>query len=54
MPFGQLDAARGKGGSGLGLAIAERFADASGGMLELDAAPGGGLLARLVLPRPGA
>jgi hypothetical protein len=54
MPFGQLDAARGKGGSGLGLAIAERFADASGGTLELDAASEGGLLARLVLPRPGA
>jgi signal transduction histidine kinase len=50
-PFSQLDAARGKGGSGLGLAIAARFAEASGGRLELDDAPGGGLLARLVLPR---
>jgi signal transduction histidine kinase len=54
MPFGQLDAARGKGGSGLGLAIAERFAEASGGVLGLDAAPGGGLVVRIVLPRPVA
>ncbi len=50
-PFSQLDASRGKGGSGLGLAIAARFAEASGGALTLDASPGGGLLARLVLPR---
>lgn len=50
-PFSQLDASRGKGGSGLGLAIAARFAEASGGTLELDATPGGGLLARLMLPR---
>lgn len=54
MPFGQLDAARGRGGSGLGLAIAERFTEASGGTFELDASPEGGLLARMVLPRPGA
>jgi signal transduction histidine kinase len=53
-PFLQLDAARGRGGSGLGLAIAARFAEASGGTLDLDDAPGGGLLARMVLPRPGA
>jgi signal transduction histidine kinase len=51
-PFGQLDVARRKGGSGLGLAIAARFAEASGGSLELDAAPTGGLLARMALPRP--
>lgn len=50
-PFGQLDQARGKGGSGLGLAIAARFAEASGGTLELDTAVTGGLLARMVLPR---
>lgn len=50
-PFGQLDAARRKGGSGLGLAIAARFAEASGGLLELDTPPRGGLLVRMVLPR---
>jgi signal transduction histidine kinase len=54
VPFGQLDPARGKGGSGLGLAIAARFAEASGGLLELDTAPQGGLLARIVLPRQQA
>lgn len=53
-PFVQLDPARGRGGSGLGLAIAQRFAQASGGHLDLDQAPEGGLLARLVLPRSGA
>jgi len=51
-PFTQLDAARGKGGSGLGLAIAARFAEASGGTLELEAATEGGVVARLSLPRP--
>jgi signal transduction histidine kinase len=51
-PFVQLDAARGRGGSGLGLAIAARFAEASGGALELDRGEGGGLVARLRLPRP--
>jgi signal transduction histidine kinase len=50
-PVGQLDAARGKGGSGLGLAIAARFAEASGGALDLDTATGGGLLTRMILPR---
>lgn len=54
MPFGQLDAARGKGGSGLGLAIVERFAEASGGRVELGSAPEGGLVARLALPRQGS
>lgn len=53
-PFVQLDAARGRGGSGLGLAIAFRFAEASGGSMMLGAAPEGGLLARMVLPRMGA
>lgn len=47
----QLDAARGRGGSGLGLAIAARFAEASGGRLELAEATEGGLLARMTLPR---
>lgn len=50
-PFVQLDPARGRGGCGLGLAIVARFAEASGGGLDLDGAPGGGLLVRLVLPR---
>ena len=50
-PFVQLDGSRGRGGSGLGLAIAARFAEASGGSLALDAAPGGGLLVRISLPR---
>jgi signal transduction histidine kinase len=50
-PFGQLDAARRKGGSGLGLAIAARFAEASGGWLDLDDAEGAGLLVRMTLPR---
>ncbi len=50
-PFVQLDPARGRGGSGLGLAIATRFAEASGGALALEERPGGGLLARMVLPR---
>lgn len=51
-PFTQLDAARSRGGSGLGLAIAQRFAEASGGTLELGTASAtGGLCARLTLPR---
>lgn len=50
-PFVQLDPARGGSGVGLGLAIAHRFAQASQGRLELAEAPGGGLLARLLLPR---
>lgn len=54
-PFVQLDAARGAGGSGLGLAIAQRFAEASGGTLQLETAlAAGGLCARLTLPRPCA
>lgn len=50
-PFVQLDPARSGSGVGLGLAIAQRFAQASRGSLELREAAGGGLLARLVLPR---
>ena len=41
---------RRKGGTGLGLAIAERIVTAHGGRLELENRPGGGLLARVVLP----
>jgi hypothetical protein len=50
-PFVQLDPSRGLGGVGLGLAITARFAEASGGAMELDEAPGGGLVARIILPR---
>lgn len=50
-PFMQLDPTRQGGGSGLGLAIAARFAEASGGRLELADAAGQGLLVRVVLPR---
>ena len=50
-PFGQLDVTRRKGGSGLGLAIAARFAEASGGSLELNGASGSGLRVRMTLPR---
>lgn len=51
-PFTQLDPSRGRGGSGLGLAIAQRFAEASGGTLDLGTASvEGGLCARLTLPR---
>ena len=62
-PFTRLDDARGsadgttdsaQGGSGLGLAIVERVARAHGGSLELLPREGGGLCARLSLPRlPG-
>ena len=51
-PFVQLDAARGMMGSGLGLAIARRFAEASGGTLELGAVSAeGGLRVHMSLPR---
>jgi len=40
----------GKAGSGLGLAIARDLARLYGGDLELENAPAGGLLARLLLP----
>lgn len=53
-PFMQLDPTRQGGGSGLGLAIAARFAEASGGRLELSDAAGQGLRVSVVLPRlPG-
>jgi signal transduction histidine kinase len=50
-PFQQLDMARGAGGSGLGLSIAQRFAEASGGTIELGHADQGGLAVRIALPR---
>ncbi|KAB2925710.1 MAG: HAMP domain-containing protein [Dechloromonas sp.] len=52
-PFTRLETARtGAGSTGLGLAIVERIARLHDGRLELLPNPGGGLLARLTLPRP--
>jgi two-component system, OmpR family, osmolarity sensor histidine kinase EnvZ len=51
-PFTRLEHARsGAGGAGLGLAIVERIARSHGGRLELAPREGGGLVARLTLPR---
>jgi signal transduction histidine kinase len=43
-------AARDRPGSGLGLAIVRQVAEAHGGMVAVEDAPGGGALFRLVLP----
>lgn len=52
-PFARLDVARSNAsGTGLGLAIVDRVARLHGGRLDLLPNPGGGLLARLVLPLP--
>jgi two-component system osmolarity sensor histidine kinase EnvZ len=51
-PFTRMEAARsGPGGSGLGLAIVERVAQLHGGRFELLPRAGGGLEARVSLPR---
>jgi signal transduction histidine kinase len=52
-PFVRLEGSRsrGTGGSGLGLALARNAVQAHNGMLQLSNRPGGGLLARIVLPR---
>jgi two-component system, OmpR family, sensor histidine kinase MprB len=42
--------ARGRPGSGLGLAIVKQVAEAHGGGVALERAPGGGTIARLTLP----
>jgi signal transduction histidine kinase len=51
-PFQRLDPSRSRdtGGVGLGLAVARNVVRAHGGDIELDEAPGGGLLARVILP----
>jgi signal transduction histidine kinase len=51
-PFQRLDPSRNRdtGGVGLGLAVARNVARAHGGDIVLADAPGGGLLARVVLP----
>jgi signal transduction histidine kinase len=54
-PFYRLEASRnpGSGGVGLGLSIARNIARWHGGDIELENAPGGGLVASIVLPRAG-
>jgi len=51
-PFERLGRS-GSPGTGLGLSIVEAIAEAHGGRLVLDAPSGGGLIARLTLPRRG-
>ena len=53
-PFHRLETSRSQttGGSGLGLAIARQLADANGWRLSLHGREGGGLEAKLELPRP--
>jgi heavy metal sensor kinase len=50
--FYRVDAGRSRegGGAGLGLALARAAVEATGGRIELEGAPGGGSLFRLVLP----
>ena len=52
-PFYRLESSRNRdsGGTGLGLSIARDIAQAHGGSLTLANLPGGGLEARLRLPR---
>lgn len=53
LPFTRLETARSNViGAGLGLAIVDRIARAHGGALELLPRPGGGLIARISLPKP--
>lgn len=55
-PFVRLESSRNAhtGGSGLGLAIVRQIADVHGWTVTLSARDGGGLVARLFLPRPEA
>jgi two-component system sensor histidine kinase MprB len=48
--FYRATSARSMPGSGLGLAIVQKVAEAHGGTVSVEAAPGGGTLMRLVLP----
>jgi two-component system sensor histidine kinase MprB len=48
--FYRAPAARGLPGSGLGLAIVKHVADAHGGTVSAEAAPGGGALLRMAIP----
>jgi two-component system sensor histidine kinase MprB len=52
--FYRADRARGKPGSGLGLAIVKQAAEAHGGRVEAENAPGGGALLRLSFGPAGA
>jgi two-component system sensor histidine kinase KdpD len=53
--FGRADGSAGKPGTGLGLFIARSIAEAHGGRIEVDSAPGRGTTMSLVLPlEPGA
>ena len=54
-PFVRLETSRNRetGGSGLGLALARGAAQAHGGALELENRAGGGLVARILLPKSG-
>jgi signal transduction histidine kinase len=52
--FGRAETGRGVEGSGLGLAIASAIADAHGGRVEVDSAPGAGSTFTLVLPYAAA
>ena len=52
--FWRSEAARGQPGSGLGLAIVRQAAEAHGGTVGAEAAPGGGALMRMRLPAAAA
>ncbi len=49
--FHRVDEARASGGAGLGLAIARQIAEAHGGKIEVESAPGEGSTFTLLLPR---
>ncbi|HSP73449.1 MAG TPA: sensor histidine kinase, partial [Gaiellaceae bacterium] len=48
--FGRANVGGGKPGTGLGLFIARSIAEAHGGRIEVDSAPGRGTTMSLVLP----
>jgi signal transduction histidine kinase len=55
-PFFRTDRSRerGSGGTGLGLALARRIAEAHGGAISVESAPGAGTTFRVRLPAAGA